>query len=222
MDCFFIEYRTGNNTKWWSCPPLVTGQHQLHLGHSQWTFSHCDLKTHERYRFSDFPRHSVSMPYHPDSWIFLTSDLKRHLVLFLSCLTLLVLLFVTSSPWSMMILVTLFRKPSNWPFSFSKQRKKYSSWYFISEEQEIFYKWYRCACLLEWNVLLFLVPLCPVDSFSPWDNSKPFTDSSWTLSILPVEPHPAFFLPVPLIHRETLNLNPVFLLTYDLSELCVI
>lgn len=68
----------------------------------------------------------------------------------------------------------------------------------------------------------FLVLLCPVDSFSPWDTSKPLPDSIWTLSILPVEPHPAFFLPVSLIHGETLNLNPVFLRTHGLSQLCIL
>lgn len=68
----------------------------------------------------------------------------------------------------------------------------------------------------------FLVLLCPVGSFSPWDTPKPLPASSWTLTVLLVELHAAFFLLVSLICGEIWNLNPVLLHTHDLSKLSII
>lgn len=67
--------------------------------------------------------------------------------------------------------------------------------------------------------LFFLALLCPVDSFCPWDTSKPLPASSWTLTVLLVELHPAFFLPISLIRGEIWNLNPGLLRTHNLSKL---
>lgn len=72
------------------------------------------------------------------------------------------------------------------------------------------------------EMCLFLALLCPVDSFSPWGTSKLLPASSWTLTVLLVELHPAFFLPVSLICAEIRNLNPVLLHTHDLSKLGII